>query len=78
MTMAMLRDYDKKFDSATGSRAHSSVGQSHRLITGRSLVRGQVGPPKYVVEPFDPAVGDMIRSDAPCHGAFLFSGGEGA
>jgi len=25
--------------------AHSSVGQSHRLITGRSLVRGQVGPP---------------------------------
>src|SRR4030042_1422687 len=26
-------------------RAHSSVGQSHRLITGRSLVRGQVGPP---------------------------------
>src|SRR3989304_30570 len=28
-----------------GIRAHSSVGQSHRLITGRSLVRGQVGPP---------------------------------
>jgi hypothetical protein len=26
------------------SRAHSSAGQSYRLITGRSLVRIQVGP----------------------------------
>ena len=26
-------------------RAHSSVGQSHRLITGRSQVRALVGPP---------------------------------
>ena len=30
--------------------AYSSVGQSHRLITGRSLVRVQVGPPQYPQE----------------------------
>jgi hypothetical protein len=27
--------------------AHSSVGQSYRLITGWSLVRVQVGPPSF-------------------------------
>lgn len=41
---------DRRIDSATClplsgfARAHSSVGQSYRLITGWSLVRVQVGP----------------------------------
>ncbi len=57
-------------------RAHSSVGQSHRLITGRSLVRGQVGPPNIAdsmrreasIEP------GIIFMDAPRGGAFFVCG----
>jgi hypothetical protein len=47
---------DRRIDSATclplpvpnpkTLGAHSSVGQSYRLITGWSLVRVQVGPPQ--------------------------------
>ncbi len=35
----------RHFDTAYFGRAHSSAGQSYRLITGWSLVRIQVGPP---------------------------------
>lgn len=33
--------------------AHSSVGQSYRLITGWSLVRVQVGPPQLLHSRFN-------------------------
>jgi hypothetical protein len=36
---------NEKMNVCSSCWAHSSVGQSHRLITGWSLVRGQVGPP---------------------------------
>jgi hypothetical protein len=50
---------DRRIDSAiclplSGfARAHSSVGQSYRLITGWSLVRVQVGPPQLPHSPFN-------------------------
>jgi hypothetical protein len=36
--------FDRKLRSSQSQGAHSSAGQSYRLITGWSLVRIQVGP----------------------------------
>jgi hypothetical protein len=38
------------------ARAHSSAGQSYRLITGWSLVRIQVGPPYLLFISPDPTI----------------------
>ena len=45
MTPRKRAEDNEKMDAGSSCWAHSSVGQSHRLITGWSLVRGQVGPP---------------------------------
>ena len=45
MTPCKRAEDNLKMNLCSSGWAHSSVGQSHRLITGWSLVRGQVGPP---------------------------------
>ena len=59
------------------SRAHSSIGQSSRLITGLVLVRIQVGPHESFVELEPPGVRPSGANERPL-GSVDPSGGEGA